>query len=70
MVLRLIPLNDAYEVAADLQVWAVNVPVSIPLSDNVSFIHLAMVSDDAALYGLVVVIIKAQSDDLLSLIFK
>ena len=49
IVINPTPLNDAADVEADLQLCAVNLPVSIPLSVSVVFIHLAMVSDDADL---------------------
>ena len=61
------PANLAFDVEADLQVCAVNRPVSILASFVVFLIHLAIVSLDTGLYGFVVEINSAESDDLVNL---
>ena len=51
IVVRLIPLKAAADVTADLQLWAVYFPESIPAYPNIVLIHLAMVSEAAAFHG-------------------
>ena len=63
------PANLAFDVEADLQVYAVNRPVSI-LASFVFLIHLAIVSLDTDLYGFVVEIKSAGSDDLVNLVSR
>ena len=55
IVFMLMPWNNAFEVEADLQVWAEYFPLSIPLMASISLIHLAIVSFEAALCGFFVV---------------
>ena len=64
------PAILAFDVEADLQVCAVNRPVSILASFIVFLIHLAIVSLDTGLNGFVLEIKSAGSDDLVNLISR
>ena len=61
------PAILAFDVEADLQVCAVNRPVSILASFIVFLIHLAIASLDTSLNGFAVEIKSAGSDDLVNL---
>ena len=62
------PANFAFDVEADLQVCAVNRPVSILASFIVFLIRLAIVSLDTDFNDFVVEVKSAGSDDLFNLI--
>ena len=67
IVFKFSPATLAFDVEANLQVYAVDRPVSVLASFIVFLIHLAIVSLDTGLNGLVNEIKSAGSDDLVNL---
>ena len=64
------PAIQAFDAGADLQVCAVNRPISVLASFTVFLIHLTIASLDTNLNGFVVEIKSAGSDDLVNLISR